>query len=144
MKETRLIIRDLRGKKFRIVAVMISVAVLVSLLFSTSVLEVGSRKASAVESEKFGADMMLLSPVVPSAFSYETATSPIFVVQKPEGYLDAGLVGQVARLPGVEAASPQLFVGKLNTTANGVVPSLRFKATRRLQGLMLVSLRVTG
>ena len=124
MRETRLIARDLRGTKFRTTAVMISVAVLVSLLLSTSVLEVGSRKASLVGSEKFGADLMLLPPLTPTTFSYETASAPIFVVERSEGYVDGSLVALMTSLPGVVEASPQLFVGKLNDTAAGVIPNL--------------------
>ena len=120
MREIRLIVRDLRGTKFRTAAVIVSVAVLVSLLFSTSVLEVGSRRASQAGSEKFGADMMLLPPIVPNTFSYETASGPIFVVEKPEGYINGSLVAQLLRVPGVEGASPQLFVAKLNATPGGV------------------------
>ncbi len=120
LREIRLIVRDLKGTKFRTAAVIISVAVLVSLLFSTSVLEVGSRRASQAGSEKFGADMMLLPPIVPSTFSYETASGPIFVVERPEDYVNGSLVAQLLRVQGVEEASPQLFVAKLNATPGGV------------------------
>ena len=124
MREARLIIRDLRGTRFRTAAVIISVAVLVSLLFSTSVLEVGSRKASLAGSEKFGADMMLLAPIVSSTFSYQTATGPIFVVSQPEGYMNASVVDELLRVPGIAGASPQLFVANLNRSSTGVLPRL--------------------
>ena len=119
MREARLIIRDLRGKRFRTTSVLISVAVLVSLFFSTSVLEVGSRKASLAGSEKFGADMMILPPIVPETFSYESATGPIFVVERPEGYLNGSLVDDLLRLPGVAATSPQRFIADLNRSSTG-------------------------
>src|SRR5207245_4321825 len=89
------------------------------LFFSTSVLEVGSRKASLAGSEKFGADMMILPPILPETFSYESATGPIFVVERPEGYLNGSLVDDLLRLPGVAAASPQLFVADLNRSSTG-------------------------
>src|SRR2546426_2473206 len=117
LREARLVIRDLRGTRFRTISVLISVAVLVSLFFSTSVLEVGSRKASLAGSEKFGADMMILPPILPETFSYESATGPIFVVERPEGYLNGSLVDDLLRLPGVAAASPQLFVADLNRSS---------------------------
>ncbi len=124
MRETRLIFRDLRGTRFRTAAVIISVAVLVSLLFSTSVFEVGSRKASSAGSEKFGADIMLLAPIAPLTFSYESATGPIFVVERPEGYMNGSIVDRMLGLPGIAAASPQLFVANLNRSSAGVTPRL--------------------
>ena len=119
LREARLIIRDLRGTRFRTISVLISVAVLVSLFFSTSVLEAGAREASLAGSEKFGADMMILPPILPATFSYEYATGPIFVVERPEGYLNGSVVDDLLRLPGVAAASPQLYVADLNRSGTG-------------------------
>src|SRR2546428_2572309 len=119
LREARLIIRDLRGTRFRTISVLISVAVLVSLCFSTSVLGAGGREASLAGSEKFGADMMILPPVLPATFSYEYATGPIFVVERPEGYLNGSVVDDLLRLPGVAAASPQLYVADLNRSGTG-------------------------
>ena len=119
LREARLIIRDLRGTRFRTISVLISVAVLVSLFFSTSVLEAGAREASLAGSEKFGADMMILPPILPATFSYEYATGPIFVVERPEGYLNGSIVDDLLRLPGVAAASPQLYVADLNRSSTG-------------------------
>ncbi len=124
LRETRLVIRDLRGRRFRTGAVVISVALLVSLLFSTSVLEVGAQRVSLAGSEKFGADMMVLAPISPVIFSYETATSPIFVVSQPDDFINASAVGDLLRLPGITAASPQLYVANLNTSSSGVSPRL--------------------
>ena len=124
MRETRLILGDLKGARFRTVAIVISVAVLVSLLFSNSVFEVGARKVSAAGAGKFGADMMLLSPTLPTIFSYEVAPGPIFVVEQPEGYLNSSVLSQVRGLPGVDSASPQVFVANLSTSGRGVVPKL--------------------
>src|SRR5256712_9290708 len=119
LREARLIIRDLRGTRFRTISVLISVAVLVSLCFSTSVLGAGGREASLAGSEKFGADMMILPPILPATFSYEYATGPIFVVERPEGYLNGSVVDDLLRLPGVAAASPQLYVADLNRSSTG-------------------------
>src|SRR5256712_5468487 len=119
LREARLIIRDLRGTRFRTISVLISVAVLVSLFFSTSVLEAGAQEASLAGSEKFGADMMILPPILPATFSYEYATVPIFVVERPEGYLNGSVVDDLLRLPGVAAASPQLYVADLNRSSTG-------------------------
>ncbi|HLQ07030.1 MAG TPA: ABC transporter permease [Nitrososphaerales archaeon] len=124
MRETRLILRDLKGARFRTAAIVVSVAVLVSLLFSTSVFDVGARRVSAAGAGKFGADIMLLSPTLPTIFSYETATGPIFVVDRPEGYMNSSVVGQVLSLPGVDAASPQVFVAILNRSGTGATPRL--------------------
>src|SRR3989441_9256315 len=119
LREARLIIRDLRGTRFRTISVLISVAVLVSLFFSTSVLEAGAREASLAGSEKFGADMMILPPILPATFSYEYATGPIFVVERPEGYLNGSVGDDLLRLPGVAAASTQLYVADLNRSSTG-------------------------
>ncbi len=124
MRETRLILRDLKGARFRTAAIVVSVAVLVSLLFSTSVFDLGARRVSAAGAGKFGADIMLLSPTLPTIFSYETATGPIFVVDRPEGYVNSSVVGQALSLPGVAAASPQVFVANLNTSGTGATPRL--------------------
>jgi putative ABC transport system permease protein len=124
LRETRLILRDLKGARFRTGAIVVSVAVLVSLLFSTSVFDVGARKVSAAGAGKFGADIMLLQPIYPTIFSYETASGPIFVVNGPEGYLNLSVVGQVLGLPGVDAASLQVFVTNLNRSGTGPIPRL--------------------
>jgi len=119
LREARLIIRDLRGTRFRTTSVLISVAVLVSLFFSTSVLEAGSREVSLAGSEKFGADLMILPPILPATVSYESATGPILVVERPRGYLNGSVVADLLRLPGVAAATPQLFVADLNRSGTG-------------------------
>jgi putative ABC transport system permease protein len=124
LRETRLIFRDLKGARFRTFAIVVSVAVLVSLLFSTSFFDLGVRKVSAAGAGKFGADMMLLSPTLPVIFSYEVATGPIFVVDRPQGYMNGSVVGQVRALPGVDAASPQVFVAFLNDSSTGLVRTL--------------------
>ncbi|MDA4125914.1 MAG: ABC transporter permease [Thaumarchaeota archaeon] len=126
MRETRLILRDIKGARFRTAAIVVSVAVLVSLLFSTSVFDVGARKVSAVGAGKFGADIMLLSPTLPTIFSYETATGPIFVVDRPEGYVNSSVVGQVLSLPGVDAVSPQVFVGNINRSTGVTLKLVAF------------------
>src|SRR5206468_1473877 len=126
LREARLIIRDLRGTRFRTISVLISVAVLVSLFFSTSVLEAGAREASLAGSEKFGADMMILPPILPATFSYEYATGPIFVVERPEGYLNGSIVDDLLRLPGVAAASPQLYVADLHPTNTSLDQTILF------------------
>jgi putative ABC transport system permease protein len=115
---------DLKGARFRTGAIVVSVAVLVSLLFSTSFFDLGVQKVSAAGAGKFGADMMLLSPTLPTIFSYEVATGPIFVVDQPQGYMNSSVVGQVRALPGVDAASPQVFVAFLNDSSTGLVRRL--------------------
>ncbi len=124
MRETRLIVGDLRRTMFRTAAVTISVAVLVSLLFSTSVLRVGSAKASLSGSEKFGADLMVLPPITPTIFSYGTATGPLFAVDQQQGYLNRTLVDTARRLPGITEASPQLFVANLSRPGSDVASKL--------------------
>jgi putative ABC transport system permease protein len=124
LRETRLILSDLRRTMFRTAAVTLSVAVLVSLLFSTSVLRAGSAKASLSGSEKFGADVMVLPPIASTIFSYETATGPLFAVDQQQGYLDSSLVDAAARLPGVAEASPQLFVANLSHAGSDVPSKL--------------------
>src|SRR5437870_9393135 len=63
--------------------------------------------------------MMILPPILPATFSYEYATGPIFVVERPEGYLNGSVVYDLLRLPGVAAASPQLYVADLNRSSTG-------------------------
>jgi len=116
LRETRLIVSDLRRTFFRTLAVVISVAVLVSLLFSTSALRIGSDKASLSSAERFGADMMILPPLTPSTFSYETAAGPILVVDNTTGFLSPSQAASAQHLGGVVETSPQVFVAVLNNS----------------------------
>jgi len=124
LRETHLILSDLRRTMFRTAAVTLSVAVLVSLLFSTSVLRVGSAKASLAGSEKFGADIMVLPPITTTIFSYETATGPLFAVDQQQDYLNRSLVDAALRLPGIAEASPQVFVANLSKPGSSTASKL--------------------
>jgi len=80
--------------------------------------------ASLSGSEEFGADLMVLPPITPTIFSYETATGPLFAVDQEQGLLNRSLVGTALRLPGVMEASPQLFVANLSRPGSDVVSKL--------------------
>jgi putative ABC transport system permease protein len=122
----RLISRDLRGTRFRTISVIISVAVLVSLFFSTSLLEIGVSNAAHQGAAKLGAQMLVLPPLASTVSSFETATTPIFVVEPTTDYLSGSAIEVFGRIPGIAAFSPQLYVATLNRSS----PSLpvRFQA----------------
>ena len=111
--------------------VMIAVAVVVSLLFSTSVLELGVKRSADVGSARLGADMMILPSALRHTVSYIRWRDAIFIApaRNPEsnppfnpqntlyeGY-NATFVNQLAAMPGVVGVSPQLFVGEANISA---------------------------
>lgn len=121
----------MRSARFRTVTVMIAVAVVVSLLFSTSVLELGVKRSAEVGSARLGADMMILPSALERTVSYIRWRDAIFIApaRNPESnppfnpqstrYEDynATFVNRLAAVPGVIGVSPQVFVSEVNLSA---------------------------
>lgn len=121
----------MRSARFRTITVMIAVAVVVSLLFSTSVLELGVKRSAEVGSARLGADMMVLPSVLQHTVSYIRWRDAIFIAParnpesnppfNPQNTLyeayNATFVNQLSAVPGVLGVTPQLFVSEANISA---------------------------
>jgi putative ABC transport system permease protein len=128
LKTSFLIGRNLRVARFRSLIIAIAVAVVVGLLFSTFMIELGVGRSTEVGSARFGADILLLpSPLPMNLIIYIQWPDPVFITPTnttahlqylqpryidDNGTLDAGIKG----ISGVVGVSPQVFVGTLNNS----------------------------
>ncbi len=135
LKRFHFLRRNLRGTPVRTITVLIAVAVVVGLLFSTNVLTTALEHGTEIENARLGADMIVLPPFFPGAYSYERANGSISVVgptteiawngtgySNLPAYLPATIVGQIAALSGVKDISPQLYAGTLNDSKQASKP----------------------
>ncbi|HLQ07020.1 MAG TPA: hypothetical protein VK126_04635, partial [Nitrososphaerales archaeon] len=132
MKASFLIGRNLKVARFRSLVIAIAVAVVVGLLFSTFMIELGVGRSTEVGSARLGADILLLpSPLPINLIIYIQWPDPVFITPtdaaahlqylRPRcidnnGTLDAG----IRAIPGVVGVSPQVFVGTLNNSGRPV------------------------
>ncbi len=132
MKTSFLIGRNLRVARFRSLTIAIAVAVVVGLLFSTFMIELGVGRSTEVGSARLGADILLLpSPLPINLIIYIQWPDPVFITPTnatahlqyllprfidDNGTLDAG----IRAIPGVVGVSPQVFVGTLNSSGRPV------------------------
>ena len=101
MRISQLVARNLKASPVRTVTVMVAVAVVVSLLFSTTVLDIGVSRSASVGAARFGADLMIVPPVVAGITTFQKASSPIFIVPLWYQYLDGSTQSGVERVPGI-------------------------------------------
>ena len=104
-----------------------AVAVVVSLVFSTTALAIGVSRSTTLGAARFGADLMVLPPYTPGAYTNLNVSSPIFVVQPSNQRLNGSAQLGIARIRGVDAVSAQLYVTTLNAS-KGHTPPLRLMA----------------
>jgi putative ABC transport system permease protein len=132
VKTYSLIGRNLKVARFRSFVIAIAVAVVVGLLFSTFMIELGVGRSTEVGSARLGADILLLpSPLPINLIIYIQWPDPVFIAPtnttahlqylRPRyiddnGTLDAG----IRAIPGVVGVSPQVFVGTLNNSGRPV------------------------
>ncbi len=132
MNGSALIGRNLRVARVRTIIIIVAVAVVVGLLFSTFVIELGVRRSTEIGSARLGADILLLpSPLPINLIIYIQWKDPVFIAPtnttahleylQPKyiddnGTLDAGIRG----IPGVAEVSPQVYVGSLNHSGHPV------------------------
>ena len=132
MKTSFLIGRNLKVARSRSLIIAIAVAVVVGLLFSTFMIELGVGRSTEVGSARLGADILLLpSPLPINLIIYIQWPDPVFITPtdaaahlqylRPRyvddnGTLDAG----IRAIPGVVGVSPQVFVGALNNSGHAV------------------------
>jgi putative ABC transport system permease protein len=105
----------MRGSAFRTAAVIAAVAIVVSLLFSTTLLVSGVERSVSVGADRLGADILVLLPeqVDPTRryFWFVIVKETVLGEQPPASYFNALVVQAIEAITGVAQASPQLYVG---------------------------------
>ncbi len=135
LKRFHFLRRNLRGTPVRTATVLIAVAVVVGLLFSTNVLTTALEHGTEIENARLGADMIVLPPFFPGAYSYERANGSISVVgptteiawngtgySNLPSFLPSTIVDDIAAQSGVKNISPQLYAGTLNDSNQASKP----------------------
>ena len=100
---------NLKRRKYRAVCLIVLVALCSFTIFAGGVFNVKLRNGLETLSGRLGADLL----VVP--YGYEKDMQAALLRGEPSTfYLKADLAGRLAGLPGVVAASPQLFMASLS------------------------------
>jgi putative ABC transport system permease protein len=129
LKFSSLTTRNLRNARFRTTIVVIAVAVVVGLLFSTFVLEIGVARSTEIGSTRLGADILLLPAPLTRVILIIQWRDPVFITPtnasaqlaylRPRYINDNGtLEGRIANISGVAEVSPQVYVGSLNVSGS--------------------------
>ena len=117
--------------RVRTAIIIIAVAVVVGLLFSTLVIEIGVRRSTELGSARLGADILLLPSPLPNVIIYIQWKDPVFITPtnttahllylRPRYIDDNGTLDRgISAIPGVSAVSAQVFVGTLNNSGRTV------------------------
>jgi putative ABC transport system permease protein len=103
-----LITGTLKNRPYRTIATVLAVAIIAATLFSAQYLMSGSRQSLNAGLTRMGADLM----VVPA--EYSAASQTVILRGEPSTFFfkDSGF-GQISRIPGVEKASPEIYVATL-------------------------------
>jgi len=121
----------MRAAKTRTAIVIIAVAVVVGLLFSTLVIELGVRRSTEIGSARLGADILLLPSPLPDLIIYIQWKDPVFITPtnatahllylRPS-YIDynATLNREISTIPGIIGVSPQVYVETINRSGLSV------------------------
>ena len=131
MNSASLIARNLSVARGRTAIIVIAVAVVVGLLFSTLVIEVGVRRSTEIGSARLGADILLLPSPLPNLIIYIQWKDPVFIAPtnalahlaylKPSYIDDNGSLDRsIEAIQGVAGVSPQVYVGTLNYSGHPV------------------------
>lgn len=104
---------------FRTTASLVVVAVIVGLLFSTAVLSVGAGRSAELASERLGADMVVLPPILDRVQSYGYATTTLNSASVSTSYFASSTVNEISNLSAIARVSPQLYVGTMNSSVPG-------------------------
>src|SRR2546425_9239591 len=110
---------------------IIAVAVVVGLLFSTLVIEIGVRRSTELGSARLGADILLLPSPLPNLIIYIQWKDPVFITPtnttahllylRPRYIDDNGTLDRgISAIPGVSGVASQVFVGTLNNSGRAV------------------------
>ncbi len=119
---SELVLRNLRASPIRSATVAVAVAVVVSLVFSTTALAIGVSRSTSLGAARFGADLMVLPPFTPGAYTNLKVPSPIFVVPPSNQHLNGSTQSEIRRISGVDAVSAQLYVTALNASIGSTSP----------------------
>ena len=103
----------------------------VGLLFSTLIIEIGVRRSTELGSARLGADILLLPSPLPNVIIYIQWKDPVFITPtnttahllylRPRYIDDNGTLDRgISAIPGVSAVSAQVFVGTLNNSGRTV------------------------
>ena len=125
MNSASLIARNLWVARVRTAIIVVAVAVVVGLLFSTLVIEIGVRRSTEIGSARLGADILLLPAPLPNLIIYIQWKDPVFITPtnvtahlqylRPIYIDDNGTLDRsIGAIPGVAGVSPQVYVGTLN------------------------------
>jgi putative ABC transport system permease protein len=113
-----LVRREVRGRALRTVGSGIAVAVLVGVLLSTLLLTNGAAYSVSSTKDRLGADLLVVprettlsnQPFYTLSYAGNTVTSSGVPSYTIPPYLDGNITQQVASIPGVKQATPQLLV----------------------------------
>jgi len=113
-----LVRREVRGRALRTMATGIAVAVLVGVLLSTLLLTNGAAYSVSSTKDRLGADLLVVprettlsaQPFYTLSYAGNTVTTSGFPSYSIPPYLEGSITQQVASVPGVKEATPQLLV----------------------------------
>jgi len=131
LNASALVARNLSATRGRTAIIIIAVAVVLGLLFSTLVIEIGVRRSTELGSARLGADILLLPSPLPNLIIYIQWKDPVFITPsnttahlvylRPRYIDDNGTLERgISAIPGVSGVSPQVFVGTLNNSGRTV------------------------
>jgi putative ABC transport system permease protein len=100
-----LAVRNIKRKLFRTVSIIISVAVVSGTLFSATMVIYSVKRSIDVGTERLGADVL----VVPASAEMK-ARSALISGEPSTFYMPRSVLGQVAKVEGVEKVTPQVFI----------------------------------
>ena len=106
-----LALRNIRGSAFRSAVICLCVLLVTGFSLTTALIIRGSAESAQLALEKLGADIV----VVPEGLG-STAETALFTARSTSSLMPAQNRQRVAAVPGVAAASPQLFLGSLSGT----------------------------
>ncbi|MDA4125916.1 MAG: ABC transporter permease [Thaumarchaeota archaeon] len=113
-----LVRREVRGRALRTVASGTAIAVLVGVLLSTLLLTNGAAYSVSSTKDKLGADLLVVpvettlsaQPFYTLSYAGNTVTNSGITSYSIPRYLEGSITQQIASVPGVKEATPQLLV----------------------------------
>ncbi len=118
---SHIISRNFSGTPFRTFAVVVALAVIVSLVFSTIVLAIGVQRSAELETHRLGADVVVLPPTVERVQSFGPAYETLNVAPNSTKYIDLSVQVTISNITGISRLSPQVYVGSLNKSRTSLV-----------------------
>lgn len=108
MSMFRLALRNIEGNAFRSAVVFLCALVIAGFALSTSLIIQGAEASLNLANQRLGADILVLPE------GTESRVEGALLMGKPESvWMQRLNVGKIARIPGVEIASPQVYLGTM-------------------------------